>query len=184
MKKIFSFMIILTLMSSSVFAVELTYIQNAMFRICGDPGNYIQGIITKASALDLNYRAQADIIVMKDYIKILLGQPDQIGLVFPDEVYSLFLSKFDGDSFHYGTLIVDSDHAAPTGCVVSGSDIACDEPVNTLHLFKWNNATKMFSDTEDVAACVGGTCTFSFPGSGSYVVGFTGDSFCTMALTL
>jgi len=184
MKKIFFLTVVLMLITFNMYAIELSHIQNAMFRICGDPGNYIQGIITKASNLDLNYRAQADLMVMKDYIKILLGQPEQIGLVFPDEVYSLFLSKFDEDSFHYGTLIVDADHAAPSGCIVSGSDIACDESVETFKLFKWNNSTKQFSDTEDVAACVGGTCTFSSPGSGSYVVGFTGDSFCTMALTL
>ena len=39
-------------------AEELSYQQNAMFRICADSGDFVQGTIDMASAININSRAQ------------------------------------------------------------------------------------------------------------------------------
>ena len=162
-------------------AVELTYIQNAMWRICGYSENFIDGTITKASNLDLNYRAQATIAVMRDYLKVTLGQPTKIGLVFPDEVYDLFLSKFDGDSFHYQDIEVDLDHLPPQNVSTSGDEISCDEhATKEVFCFKWNTVDKIFEDTEETGSVAGGAVTFSVLSNGNYVLGYSGDDFCTL----
>lgn len=169
-------------------AVELTPIQNAMWRICGNPDNYISGLIAKANGMPLNYRGQADISVLKNYIVVMLAQPGKLdadGLVFPLEVYELFLSKFDETSWHYKDLEVGGDQLPPQNVSVAGNEISCDEhATKTVSCFKWNNAEKVFQDTEIEGSIDGGTVTFSGLANGNYVLGYSGDDFCSLVQTV
>lgn len=162
-------------------AVTLTAIQNRMFQLAAS--GWIPLTIAKCNGLNLNWRSQYEIIVMRDWLRVESGQSGSLALVFSNDVYELFLSKLE--NFRYGTVAVTSSHAAPTNCAVNGSDIDCDEPASgTLALFSWNAGTQLFADTEDTASCAAGTCTFSAPGSGTYVVGFTGNEFPSLFLTI
>lgn len=164
-------------------AVELSYQQNAMFRICADIDDFVQGTIDKASGIDINARAQIDISVMKNYLVVMLAQSTHLDRIYPGEVYDLFLSKFNQDSWHYSTLVVDDDHLPPQNAAVNGTTITCDEhATKTTHLFKWNNSTGLFTDTEEVGSVDAGTVTFSGLSAGYYVLGYTGDEFCTIRL--
>ena len=164
-------------------ATILTYQQQSMFRICADADDFVSLVRVVASSLPIDYRAQAGFSVFENYLKIELGRPTRIGRVFPNEVYQLFVSKFDEDSWHYDDLVVDADHLPPQNVSVVGDEISCDEHVTkTTHLFKWNTTEKIFEDTEVTGSVDGGRVTFSGLANGYYVLGYTGNEFCTVRL--
>ena len=168
MKKIVLMFIAIMLIAASVeAAVELSAQTNRVYQLAAS--GFVSSLITAANALNLNFRSQNDIFFMKGWLMVESGASGSIALVFHGSVFNEFLRKFEG--FAYGTTAVSASCAQPTNCAPAGSDVTCDDPGDqTLYLFSWNSGTQLFTDTEDTPSCATGTCTFSAPGSGTYVV--------------
>lgn len=183
MKKILISIFCFLFLATSVFAdVTLTDTQNRFFQLAAS--GWVSQTQTYINNLNINFRSQNSISVMRDWLKVMSAQSGSLALAFPDAVHDLFLSKFEGFQLRQ-TISIPNDHQAPQNCSVSGSDIECDDNTGKEErLFSWNAGTQLFTDTGASASCAAGTCTFSNPGSGTYVVGFTGAEFCTTYLTI
>ena len=157
----------------------LSYLQNAVWRIAADSDNYVDDFAEKLSALPIDYRAHATMQDLAGYLKVMLGQPGELGTVYHNDVYVNFISRYDKDSFRYApTVVVDEGNRAPQNVSKVADAISCDEDSEKeVHLWKFNVSTGFFDLRDDVAVCEESTCTFSGLANGHYVVGFSGAEF-------
>ncbi len=176
MRKFVIFAIVCLFSVSAFGAVELSDVQNRIFQLTAS--GWVPLTQTAANGLNINFRAQEDTSIMINWLKIQAGQSGSLALVFPNQVYAGFLNKFQ--SFSYGNLTIQAAFAAPTNCTPSAGTVTCDTPTNgkTLTLFSWNGA--VFTDTEKEAS----SGVFSGVSGGNYVVGYTGDEFCSTYITV
>lgn len=182
MKKLLLICCILGLWGQS--AQALTEIQNAMWYLAAQEENYVSQVATVATSLDLNYRGQSDITsTMLGWLKVQSANEAGI-VVLPNEVYELFLSKYNGDSFKYSaTVSVADDHEAPQNAAVDGSTLSCDEhATKAVRLYRWLGG--VFTEMEADPVCSAGTCSFSPVPVGTWVLGYTGNEFPTLFLTV
>ena len=87
------------------------------------------------------------------------------------------------DSWHYQDLEIEEDHLPPQNPSLSGDEISCDEhATKNVHLFKYFVADQEFRDTELTGNIAGGRVTFAGLPNGYYVLGYTGNEFCTVVM--
>lgn len=182
MKRIFIFLAVLTIIPSLALAqITLTAQQNRVFQLAAS--SYVSVTQTQMNNLNLNFRSQNDVTVMVNWLKIESAESGSLGFAFSDDVYTDFLDKYE--NFRYGTVSVGDSYAAPTNCIVSGSDIECDEPDSgTLSIFSWDAGTQLFTWEEVLQNVAGGKVTFANPGSGTYVVSLSASHFPCAFLTI
>jgi hypothetical protein len=181
MKKFFLAILCICCFALSADALELTAQQQRLYDLAGT--GYVAAVTTQANGLNRNFRSQNDIQIMRNWLKIEAGYSGSLAIVDHDSVYTLFLMKFE--NFAFGTVAVSSAAAQPTSCAVNGSDIECDDPGDqTLYLWSFDTGTRLATDTEDSPSCATGTCTFSSPGSGVYLVSRGVDYFPSTFLTI
>lgn len=177
MKKLCVVVAIVAMLAVSASAqVELSGLQQGVFRLAG--AGWVNNTIGKISGMPLQWRVESDyMLTAKEWVKAEAGV--SFSFVYPEEVYDNFVSRFDAASGRYGNLAVAAGNEAPTGCVAGVGTVTCNEhATKTLTLFSTNTAT--FEDTEKVAV----EGVFSDVAAGQYVVGYTGNEFCTVFLTV
>lgn len=176
MKKVIVVITMTLLIAGTASGVELSPLQNGIFHLAA--AQYVGWLGNQMSGMPINWRSAADV---REYARgwLAMATGPSFARVYPAEVYRNFVDRFDADSLKYGNAVVSEGRQAPQNCGVSGATITCDEHgTKSLALFSWNG--NIFTDT-GMSAAAG---VFSAIPSGTYVVGYTGDEFCSIFLTV